>query len=44
VTYDEYEAISEDILFDLLEGNISELEYEEQVESLAEQWDEEGEE
>lgn len=43
MTYDEYEGIAEDLLYAFNEGEISETQYEKEIDALAEQWDEEGE-
>ena len=42
--YDEYEAIAEDLLYALREGELSETQYENEMEALQEQWEDEGEE
>lgn len=43
MTYDDYDAISEDLLYALREGAISDEQYENEMEALAEQWEEWGE-
>lgn len=44
MTYNEYEAISDDLLYALREGELNEEQFENEMEALQGQWEEEGEE
>ena len=44
MTYDDYEAIMDDILYAFKSGNLTESQLEDEMEILQEQWEEEGEE
>jgi hypothetical protein len=44
MTYDEFEAISDDLVIAVRDKKITQTQFEDEMEALQEQWEEEGEE